>query len=329
MSYDDFDLDRARELRERAKDVFVRQVRRDFIKTALVSVPAMALVAYGAIEWATATTVEDARFHGTLYLLGALLFLGLWGLHAVTMQGLLLAKEIRLVRLVLQTATERAPSFPTGGAESLNWWGALRSRPWLVLLAAAMVIVAVPMAVSFTHSAHRLQYPYTFEDFGADEVVSVHITADERLRAVARLVVTKHPREALSLPIRVAQPGATLESVTLNGRELPVTLDEDDGSLYAALTGVPASMLKDAVVEVVWGAPLHEAMEGDAVQFHLGGTLPVRRYAINVIVDDGAPYVAGPFDETWQKSGTVFWTGSSDYKSRQMGSAWVVLRPTL
>jgi hypothetical protein len=329
MSYDEFDLNKARDVREKTTNAYRRHMRLDFLRTALGSIPVVVLICYGALGWARAEDAEGVRFYGVLYLLGVILLLAVWGLHALTIRIMLLSKDLRLVRLDILASKETPPAAATGGAESLNPWRAHGMQPWVAALIFATVFVVVPLATSFAYSSLRPQYPYAFEDFGGEEVANAHITADDRLRVVSRTVLTRHPPTVLALPIRVSRPGATLESVTLDGRDLPFESDPETPDLYSALTGVPALALDHAMLEVVWSLPLEEAALNGAFNLPLQGTLPVRHYALNAVVDAGAPYIIGPFwGTTWTKSGTLFWSERPGYDAGAFGTAGAGLRRT-
>lgn len=328
MSYDDFDLDRAREVREKATGVYRRHMRLEFLLAALGSVPVVALICYGALGWARAVDPEGARFSGMLYLAGAAFLLAVWGLHALSVRIMLLSKDVRLFRLDFLTSRETPPAAATGGAESVGSWRTHGMPPWAAALIFAAVFVAVPLATSFAYSSLRPQYPYSFEDFGGEEVANAHITADNRLRMVSRTVLTKYPPTVLSLPIRVAQPGATLESVRLDGRDLPWEPDPGTPGQYAALTGVPALALDHALLEVIWSVPIDDVTVDGAFSLPLQGTLPVRHYTLNAVVDEGVPSLIGPlWGTTWTRSGTLFWSDRPGYDTGTFGTAGAGLRP--
>ncbi|MFA6243340.1 MAG: hypothetical protein WC655_20545 [Candidatus Hydrogenedentales bacterium] len=195
-----------------------------------------------------------------------------------------------------------------------------------VLCAGVLVLVTMALVFSVSSSATNMKS----QVYGGQEVIDAHITTDGLMRAYSRISITKCPDCVASLPIRISQPGATLESVTFDGRKAPFAADTGrpgEGN-YTVMPGLPEPALKSAKVEVVWSIPL-DKLDSDgpnSYRFHLRGTIPISSYTANVFLDEGVPYTfGGKFADTPNFS--MFWTKRSGgrYSDDEMGCCGIGL----
>ncbi len=195
-----------------------------------------------------------------------------------------------------------------------------------ILCAGGLALVTMALVFSVSSSATNMRA----QVYGGQEVIDAHITADGLMRAYSRISITKCPDCVASLPIRVSQPGATLESVTFDGREVPFAADSDrpGEDRYIVMPGLPEPALKSAKVEIVWSIPLNKLdSDGpDSYRFHLRGAIPISSYTANVFLDEGVPYTfGGKFADSSNFS--MFWTKRSggSYRDDEMGTCGIGL----
>ena len=134
--------------------------------------------------------------------------------------------------------------------------------------------------------------------FGGQEVVEVHITPEGLLRAISRLSITHCPSSVTCMPLSLPQKGARLESVTVDGRSVPFESGQGGPealpNTYYAMPSLPENAMRDALVEVTWSVPLSELRTDKGLtRFPVQGVIPVRSFAANVVIDEGAPYKFG------------------------------------
>ena len=347
MSYSDFDVDKARELREKAKDSFIRQFRWDFGVTLLVSVPVFALLCYTSTRWAAAWEPESRMSLAVLYLLSLLLLMLIWAIHGVTARLLFISKEIKQLRLDFLSSRESPLEQATGGAESFFTWMTLAIRPRTLALLLVGFLVLVPTATWLLygvkqHAAlqaaqrenrtyeNRIYETWRGHTFGGQEEVEIHFTPEGAVRTLSRITITKSPDLLAPVPIRIPQPGATLESVTISGRKTPVVAVPGMKDTYSVMPGMPEAALKGATMEVVWSIPM-AAMgfgEDSGCKFRLLGIIPVNSYTAKAVIDEGAPYL---FDSqvTTDKSYTMFTAKLEDYEAGEMGYCGIKLHYAL
>ncbi|MBX7259692.1 MAG: hypothetical protein K1Y02_25270 [Candidatus Hydrogenedentes bacterium] len=192
----------------------------------------------------------------------------------------------------------------------------------LIVLAGAALALSVNVASSATN--------FRSHAFGGQEVVDAHITADGLLRAYSRVSITKCPDDVSYIPIRVSQPGATLESVAFDGRKVSFAPDDEhaEEGAYRVMPGLPENALKSAVMEITWSMPLDKVESGgpNSYQFHLRGAIPISSYTANVILDEGVPYAfGGKFANVPAYS--MFWTKHTgrSYFDGEMGTCGIGL----
>jgi len=151
-----------------------------------------------------------------------------------------------------------------------------------------LVVTAVLLGISVMREVMRGGY-------GGEEVVEVHITSDGLLRAISRVSVTRCPNYATYMPIRLPHDKARLESVTVGGRNIPFKtgqgIPDATPNTYYAMTSLPGKAMRDALVEAIWSIPLADTYTKDGhVRVLSRGVIPVRSLAVNVVLDDGAPF---------------------------------------
>jgi len=186
------------------------------------------------------------------------------------------------------------------------------------------VILFVSAVVLSQWVLHRLQQAELLE---GQEVVEAHVTADGKIRAFSRVSITRIDVGFSHIPLTIPQPGATLESVTLGGRELPFKPVPDKSDTYAVMHSMPKKALLDSMLEVVWSIPLAD-MKGGAKcpMFPLQGVIPVVAYTVNIVLDDDAPYqFGGKF--AGAKSYNTFWSQPSRATACGMGYCGIGLLP--
>ncbi|HUW59746.1 MAG TPA: hypothetical protein VMZ06_01970 [Candidatus Bathyarchaeia archaeon] len=335
MSLNGFDEDKAREMREKVKGPFLRKLRKEFLTVVLASGPLMALIVYALARWAQTwgTTETPALFYAMLYFFLGLFLNLLWVSYASNVRLLLILKEVKQLRLDF-LALQETPEPATGGAESAagsaelfapNWPVMVFRKRSLVLLL-GIVFVAVPLLTTIIYTrvdTYRRLHWDEYEAFGGQEMLDVHLAADGRARAFARVSVTKCPSLVASMPIRIAQPDATLESVTVDGRSVVFEPVAGQVDTYTIVPGLPEKALKNTLLEIVWSFPVKEI---GSVQ--LKGVIPVNSYAVNAVVDPGAPYrFAGK--AAGKKAFTLFWTKRSagEYTAQNLGTAGIGIEP--
>ena len=292
MSYNDFDLDKARELRERTKHSFTQRLRRELLGSVLFGAPFFALSFFACMKWATTGEAEAVRFYSLLYLIGLLFIFLIASIYGLSSRLLLLLKEVKQLRLDLLSTQELAPESATGGAESFLTWtaAAIRSKLLLMLLAVLFVLLWLFAAFAYTAVQRYFNMHWTeYESFGGQEVVDLHVLADGRVRAFSRVSITKCPSSIASIPIQIVQPGAVLESVSINGRKVPFEPAAGGEGAYTVMPGLPEDALKSALMEAVYTFGKAEDLRG--CFFHLKGLIPINSYAANMIIDEGVPIV--------------------------------------
>lgn len=191
---------------------------------------------------------------------------------------------------------------------------------------ALLMIAALAICEVFGFSLVR----WTNVGFGGQEVVEAHFTPDGLLRAFSRVSVTRCPSNVTYMPIHLPQPGAKLESVTIGDRSVPFfpSRDPAEKDKYYAMPSLPENALKAALVEVVWSLPVSEmTVRDDYRVFYLQGVIPVRSYAANVVIDEGAPYQFGGKYSSW-KNYNMFWTKQPRYVEGQMGTCGIEIHAT-
>ena len=189
---------------------------------------------------------------------------------------------------------------------------------------ATLAITAGVMAMGFTNS----MFNESTRSFGGQEVTEVHFTPDATVRVVSRISVTKCPANVTYMPIRLSQPGAKLESVTIDKRQIsfkPSTKPEEKDTYYA-MPSMPENALKACLVEVVWSFPFEEMKAEDGTtRVYLQGTIPIKSYAVNLVIDDGAPYrFGGKFADA--RNYNTFFTKMRHYTDCNMGYCTVDIR---
>jgi len=326
MSYEDFDVDKARELREKAKESFVKQSRKSLIGTLLASLPLMALVCFAGMQWGRAPEPESRMFYSGLMLLGIVVNAGLWAVHALDARLLLVLKEAKQLRLDFLSSQEAPFARATGGAESLSTWTAEALQPRvLALVVAALCVLGGGLAFFADKMTHS--YP---EAFGGQEVVEAHVTPEGTFRVCSRISITKCADNVASIPLHLPQPGATLESVTIGGRRIPFEPIPDKEDTYAVMPGMPEMALKNAVLEVVWSPQAADIrIKGDRRHFNLQlqGMVPITAYTANAVIDDGAPYQFAYPDMSSVRSLNLYWTlrQGEDYREESMGCCTIAI----
>jgi hypothetical protein len=328
MSLNDFDLDKAREIREKVKSSFAQRIRKDYLTTLLISIPFVIFMVYAGIRlaetWMASEAPETARFFVLLYLLGLVLIALLWGNYALKAWLLFFFKEIKQLRLDSLAERQLPPETATGGAESFNpTWPIKILRPRMVLFMWMIVFVLVPVVTAITYTGimqYRRMHWAEYEMFGGQEMVTLHLTADGTARAISRVSITRCPSLVSSIPIRIAQPDAKLESAAIDNREIPIEV-LGNGE-YNIIPGLPENALKTALLEVVWTFPIPDP----DLRIHLQGLIPVNSYAVNAVLDEGAPY---RFIDKWsdKKSLTLFWTKRpvGQYDAQGLGSCGMAI----
>ena len=327
MSYDDFDVDRARELREKAKDGFAKECRKTLLATIAVSVPIMALIAFAAVNWAQPANAEARMFYALVGLLGLLLNMLLWAVLGLDVRMLFLLKEMKLLRLDTAVAGDQASARATGGAESLSVWKMAAIKPWVL---PAITLGALLVYAGCATLTHRFVHYYN-DSFGGEEVVEVHVAQDGSLRVVSRVNITRCAANPATVPLRIPQPGATLQSVSVDGRPIPFEAVPGQPDTYAVMPGLPENALTKATLEVVWAPPAEQIKtQGEGRQFTLRirSMVPFTYYAANAVIDPGAPYeFSGPTAKV--RSYNMFWSRrpTSDYYEGEMGTCGLEILP--
>ncbi len=159
--------------------------------------------------------------------------------------------------------------------------------------------------------------------FGGQEVAEAHITPEGLLRVISRVRVTRCPDNVAYMPLRLPQEGARLEAVAVGGRNIPFksgqVIPGAPPNTYYAMPSLPENALRDALVEVTWSIPLADVRTGEGVvRFPLQGIIPVRSFAANLILDEGAPYkLGGKFAD--ENNLNMFWTKMDKYVEGTLG----------
>ncbi|MCP4645087.1 MAG: hypothetical protein GY851_31885 [bacterium] len=324
MSYDDFDIDKARDLREKAKKSLLRQSRKNLVVTLLSSLVLVALVSFAVIQRMWALDSEGRVFYSMLALFGLLMNTALWAVYALDARILFVLKETKQLRLDVLSCGEAPSERATGGAESFSTWTSDVLQPKVQALVVILICV-VASAFAFIANAMTSRYP---EEFGGQEVAEVHVTPEGAFRVVSRISITRCPANVSEIPLRIPQPGATLESVAIDGRDIPAVPVPDKADTYTILPGLPKNALMSATVEVVWSPKAADIeIEDDHRSFNLQlrGMIPINAYALNAIIDDGASYRFAYGDPSYEKGFNQYWTLRSDggYHDRPMGSCGV------
>ncbi len=167
--------------------------------------------------------------------------------------------------------------------------------------------------------------------FAGQEVVEVHITSDGLLRAVSRVSITRCPANITYMPIHLPQEGARLESVVVGGRSVAFKssegVPEAEPNAYYAMPSLPEKAFRDALVEVTWSIPLADMpTEAGAVRFPLQSVIPTKGFAVNVVIDEGAPYVfGGKFSGV--RHFNIFWSKRDRYVGGAIGSCGIEIVP--
>jgi hypothetical protein len=328
MSLNEFDMNKARELREKVKAPFIRQVRKEFLTTLLATAPFMVLAVYATARWAQTwgTTETPPMFYAMVYGFVVLFLVQLWGSYAWSARLLLILKEVKQLRLDF-LASQETPESAMGDAEAfVPTWPVMAMRPKRIALLVATVFVLVPILASVAYTQvdnYRRIHWADYEAFGGQEMLNVHLTADGRARAFSRISVTKCPSLVASIPIHIAQPDATLESITVDGRTIPFDPVPGQANTYTLMPGLPENALKNAVLEVVWSFP-----PKDMAKIQLEGLIPINSYAVNAVIDPGAPYRFNG-KEAGRKTVNLFWTKRSDggYTAKTLGACGIGIEP--
>lgn len=189
----------------------------------------------------------------------------------------------------------------------------------LIVLAAAGIVVGTDVVRGGAAS------------FGGQEVVEVHITPDGLLRAISRVSITRCPANVTYIPIHIPQGGAHLEAVIVGGRSVPFKSSEDlaesTPNTYYAMPSLPEKAFRDAVVEITWSIPLERIRtESGILEFPLRSVVPTKSFAVNVVIDEGAPYrFGGKFSGA--NDFNLFWVKRDRYFGGAMGSCRIELVP--
>lgn len=329
MSYDDFDIDKARELRARAKDSFIKQSRRSLIGTLVGSLPFIALVLFASAKWGRAGVSETGLLYALIMLVALIMTQGLWAAYGLDARLLLLLKEIKQLRLDLLSSQEAPPERATGGVESITTWAAEALKPKVffpILLALCGLAGGIGLLADSMTNKHS-------ELFGGQEVVEVHVTPEGQFRVVSRISITKCGDNVASTPLHLPQPGATLESVSIGGRSIPFAPVPDKKDTYTILPGMPENALKNTTLEVVWSPQAADVkINGNSRGFslQLQGIIPVTAYTANAVIEDGAPYQFAYPGKASLKSLNLFWTKRPawDYYGNPMGCCGVAIEAT-
>ncbi len=328
MSVNDFDMEKARELREKAKGPFVSRLRKEFLTTLFATVPFLVLAIYATARWAQTwgTVPTPPLFYALIYGFVILYLAGLWTSYSTNARLLLVLKEIKQLRLDFLTSQDAPLESATGGAESLApTWADLAARPkrFAVFVAAVFLVpLLTTSAYMIVKDNYRRMHWAEYETFGGQEMLNVHVTADGRARAVSRVSVTKCPSLVATMPIYIAQPDATLESITVDGRSISYDADPEKPNTYNIMPELPENALKNAAIEVVWSFPLT-----DMRQIQIRGVIPVNSYAINAVIDPGAPYQFS--DHEGRRTFNLYWTKTSDgsYRAQNAGTCGIGVEP--
>lgn len=327
MSLNDFDLERAREVREKVKDSYAKEMRRLLLQSCLGMVPFALLLIYACISWALA--IEPSRYlvYLTLYMLGILALMITGASYHTTARIMVLLKEIKQTRLDLCASGNLPTESATGGAESFSVWLPESIKPKTFILAVTLILSLVGV-VGAVGAEKYLRYRNHSENptmaFGGQEVADAHITADNRVRTFCRINITKCPMNIGEMHIHVPK-GAKLESVTFDGRPAAAVPTQDDCEGYLVVPGMPESTLRKALLEVVWSVPI-ESVAGKPGWFELKSTIATNAYWANVVFDEGAKYrFSGTFADT--KAGNMFWTRNNSKYWRNFGTCGADLVP--
>jgi len=330
MSYNDFDVDKARELREKAKDEVKKQSRIGLIATMLPSLLLVALIIYALAQLLSTPEPATRYFYAVIGFLAVITHLGLWATYGLDARILILLKEIKQLRLDFLAERETPLARATGGAESLSPWAAGAIRPKFFATAIVTLCVlggAFGMFVA-THMRHNRP-----ETFGGQEVAEVHVTADGTFRVHSRISISKCASNVASIPLHIPQPGATLESVTVGGRSIPFAPVRDEEDTYTIMPGLPEHALRNATIEVVWSPQEEDIRVKNGVRYFdlpLRGVIPITAYTANAVIDDGAPYqfAYGELVTPSVRSTNLYWTRRSDgtYHQDPMGTCGVAVK---
>ncbi len=327
MTHDDFDIDKAREIRERAKGGFFKESRKSLMGTLLFSLPFSALITFAGANWAQPTEPELRVFYGLVFLLGLLMSTVVWAVYGLDARLLFLLKEIKQLRLDFLSSAEAPPESATGGAESLSVWavGALKPKALIIVVTVFSTLAALGGVL-----AYELSHKYS-KAFGGQEIVEVHVTPEGMFRVCSRISITKCAANVAAIPFRIPQPGATLESVAVAGRRIPFTPVPDKKDTYTVMPGLPEEALKNAVLEVVWTPQMEDIrIRGDCRYFslRLQGIIPFTSFTANAVIDDGAPYQFAYPDTATVKSLNLFWSRRpyKGYYGNAMGSCEIAIQ---
>lgn len=330
MSYDDFDLNKARELREKAKAPFTRQIRKAFLSAIFSTAPFVVLACFASIKWAANIESGLSPVYLGLYLCGLLFIFLIWAFYRLNVQLVFLLKEMKQLRWDFLAARDEPAELASGDAESFSMWPVKAVRPSVIALLLIGVFVVLPLATAFAYSSaqsYMHQHRSEFDQFGAQEMVDLHVTVDGRVRAFSRISITKCDGNVMMVPIQLSQPGAVLESVTVDGRKVVYMPEPGKEGMYRIMSGLPENALKNALLEVIWSLPAADIV-GKCSWFQLRGLLPLNAYSVNISIDEGAPYRFDGKDAA-QKSCWLFWTKYpvGQYNSNGIGSCGVSIVP--
>jgi len=331
MSEHPFDYERARALREQTTDTYSKLLRQGLIANVLITVPFAMLLSYAMVQCASSPDPAVVRHWALVYFLSFLFITLIWSILAITGRQLFLVKEIKQLRLDLLAVRNVPPEAATGGAESFSPWSGVALRPKMLGLLMGAVCGGAALLTFAANEGiqHYLRTHWsTYESFGGQEVVDVHVTPEGRIRAYSRVSITKCPSSIQSMPIRIAQPGAVLESVTIAGRDVPFSPDPGKDGVYNLMPGLPENALKNAMLEAVYLLPVTLGGEQKLVKFQLEGLIPFSSYAANVLIEKGAPF---RFGDKWgdETHTPLFWTKRSDgsYGHKGMGCCSIPIKP--
>lgn len=328
MSYEDFDVDRARELRQKATGGITKEARKSLLITLMSTLPFIAVIGFAAAKWATAGEPELRMFYLLLGLVGLLMHTGAWAVCGMDARILVLLKEIKQLRLDRLSAHDSPPERASGGAESLSVWAVAGLKPKVLFIAIIGVsLLAGGFALVTNEWAQR--HPRTF---GGQEVAEVRVDSDGMFRVHSRISITRCADNVASIPIRLPQPNAVIESVTIDGRKIPFEPRPGIHDAYTIMPGLPEEALKKAMLEVVWSPPPADITGEDGVrQFSLPmqGLIPTKAYAANVVIDEDAPYQLAYGDRFRGKSTNLFWTkrSSGEYLHEPLGTCGIAIKP--
>jgi hypothetical protein len=326
MSYDDFDVDRARELREKATSGITREARKSLLLTLFASLPIMAVICYAGGKLPLAETPELRMFYLLLLLVGLLMNTGMWAVCGMDARILLLWKEIKHLRLDQLSAQGTPPERASGGAETISVWAAAGLKPRLLFLVA---IVAIVLGSTSALVSNLWAYKHK-ETFGGQEVAEVHVTPEGMFRVHSRISITRCADKVSAITLQLPHPGAVLESVSIDGREVPVAPVPEAGDAYTIMPGMPEEALRNSMIEAIWSPPAADvAIDGGQRRFNLRlqGLIPVKAYAANVVIEEGAPYRLTDDYQSSGNSANLYWTKRSrgGYAREPLGYCSIVV----